>query len=140
MTGEQLNPTQRRRVSMSEGPVHLVREVTGSSSLPPPGKQPRTVWRVPTSGEELLRERQWKGQEGRSRRRKGAHRHLRTKRRIWLPTAKHPGRLALRPSGPVVPTAVQDRVWKWKTAAQCNVCVSAKDSQHSSPGKNCPFP
>lgn len=47
MTGEQLNPTQRRRVSMSEGPVHLVREVTGSSSLPPPGKQPRTVWRVP---------------------------------------------------------------------------------------------
>lgn len=42
---------------MLKGLVHLASEVTGSSSLPPSAKQPRTVWSVPTPGEELLRQR-----------------------------------------------------------------------------------
>lgn len=128
LIGKQLNPIQRYGVLTSEGPVHLVREVMGSSSLlplPAPKKQPRAVWSVPTLREELLRERQWKGQEGKSRRRKGAGGRLSIRKRIWLPTAKHPAKLALRRSGPVVPT-------HWATEQCCSTLESGSGKQEHS--------
>lgn len=137
LIGKQLNPIQRHGVLTSEGPVHLVTEVLGSSSLlplPAPEKQPRAVWSIPTSREELLRERQWKGQEVKSRGRKGARGRLSIKERIWFPSAKHPARLALRRSGPVVPThlateqrcsTMEFRSGKQERSVMC-VCGSEK--------------
>ena len=91
-------------------------------------------------------EGQWKGQEVQSRGRKGAHGRL-SIRKIWLPTAKHPVRLPLRRSGPVVPThwatelrgaTMECRNGKQELSVIC-VCVPVKNTQHSSPGEKYPF-
>lgn len=53
-----------------------------SHLLPPPEKQPRAIWNVPTYGEDLLG-RDSEVSRGERCRRKGAHHHLWIRKRMW---------------------------------------------------------